>query len=59
MCFLISYYQTFSGLGPVALAGAPSGLRIQLRAGILDLASAACSLAVQSLGPPGPVISQD
>lgn len=26
--FLIPYCQTFSDLGPVALAGAPSGLRI-------------------------------
>lgn len=57
--FHISHYQTFSDLGCVGLAHAPSGLRIQLWAGELVPASATGPLAVLSLSPHGPVIWQD
>lgn len=58
LCFDISHYQIFSDLGCVALAHAPSGLRIQLWAGDLAPASAAAPLAVLSLSPHGLVIWQ-
>lgn len=53
------WHCVFSDLVLVALAGVPSGLRIQLWVGILAPSSAAGPLAVLSLGPHGPLIWQD